>query len=66
MYYDRDNTPRHFNKAYCVIYWHKPSSIQSVSSGWTGPFVATEKVSVVDYRIQMDPTGTSKVVHVDQ
>ncbi len=26
----------------------------------------TDKVSVVDYRIQMNPTGPSKVVHVDQ
>ncbi len=26
----------------------------------------TEKVSVVDYRIQLNPTGPSKVVHVDQ
>ncbi len=40
--------------------------MQTLSSGWTGPFVVTEKVSVVDYRIQMNPTGHSKVVHVDQ
>ncbi len=26
----------------------------------------TEKVSVVDYRIQLNPTGPSKMVHVDQ
>ncbi len=26
----------------------------------------TEKVSVVDYRIQLNPTGPSKVVYVDQ
>ncbi len=37
--------------------------MQTLSSG---PFVVTEKVSVVDYRIQMNPTGRSKVVHVDQ
>ncbi len=30
------------------------------------PFVVTEKVSVVDYRIQLNPTRPSKVVHVDQ
>ncbi len=40
--------------------------MQTLSSGWTGPFVVTEKVSVVDNRIQMNPTGPSKVVHVDQ
>ncbi len=66
MYYDRDTSPRHFKKGDWVIYWHKPTAIQTLSSGWTGPFVVTEKVSVVDYRIQMNPTGPSKVVHVDQ
>ncbi len=40
--------------------------MQTLYSGWTGPFVVTEKVSVVDYRIQMNPTRPSKVVHVDQ
>ncbi len=40
--------------------------MQTLSSGWTGPFVVTEMVSVVDYRIQLNPTGPSKVVHVDQ
>ncbi len=40
--------------------------MQTLSSGWTGPYVVIEKVSVVDYRIQMTPTGPSKVVHVDQ
>ncbi len=58
--------PRHFKKGDCIIYWHKPTAMQTLSSGWTGPFVVTEKVSVVDYRIQMNPTGPSKVVHVYQ
>ncbi len=40
--------------------------MQTLSSGWTGPFVVTEKVSVVDYRIQLRPDGSSKGVHVDQ
>ncbi len=40
--------------------------MQTLSIGWTGPFVVTEKVSVVGYRIQMNQTGPSKVVHVDQ
>ncbi len=51
---------------YLVIYWHKPTAMQTLSSGWTGPFVVTEKVSVVDYRIQMNPTRPSRVVQVDQ
>ncbi len=65
-YYDRDTTPRHFKKGDWVIYWHKPTAMQTLSSGWTGPSLVMEKVSVVDYRIQMNPTGPSKVVHVDQ
>ncbi len=59
MYYDK-------KKEDWVIYWHKPTAMQTLSSGWTGPFVVTEKASVVDYSIQMNPTGPSKVVHVDQ
>ncbi len=66
MYYDRDTAPRHFKKGDWVIYWHKPTAMQTLSSGWTGPFVVTEKVSVVDYRIQLNPEGSSKVVHVNQ
>ncbi len=66
MYYNRDTSPCHFKKGDWVIYWHKPTAMQTLSSGWYGPFVVTEKVSVVDYRIQMNPTGPSKVVHVDQ
>ncbi len=66
MYYERDTAPCHFKKGYWVIYWHKPTAMQTLSSGWTGPFVVIEKVSVVDYRIQLNPTGPSKVVHVDQ
>ncbi len=31
-----------------------------------GPFIVTEKVSVVDYRIQLNLTRPSTVVHVDQ
>ncbi len=66
MYYDTDTTLRHFKKGDWVIYWHKPTAMQTLSSGWTGPFLITEKVSVVDYRIQLNPTKPSKVVHVDQ
>ncbi len=40
--------------------------MQTLSSGWTGPYVVIEKVSVIDYRIKLTTTGPSKVVHVDQ
>ncbi len=61
-----DTSPHHFKKGDRVIYWHKPTAMQTLSSGWSCPFVVTDKVSVVDYRIQMNPTGPSKVEHVDQ
>ncbi len=48
MYYDRDTTPRHFKKGDWVIYWHKPTAMQTLSSGLIGPFIVIEKVSVVD------------------
>ncbi len=48
MYYDRDATPHHFKKGDWVIYSHKPIAMQTLSSGWTGPFVVTEKDSLVD------------------
>ncbi len=40
--------------------------MQTLSSGWNGPFIVTEKVSVVDYRIQLGPERSSKMVHVDE
>ncbi len=40
--------------------------MQTLCSGWTGPFVVTEKISLVDYKIQLNPTGPSKVENVDQ
>ncbi len=66
MYYDRDTATRHFKKGDWIIYWHKPTAVQTLSSGWTGPFVVTEKVSVVDYQIQLSPDESLNMVHVDQ
>ncbi len=40
--------------------------MQTLLSGWTSSIVVTEKVSVVDYAIQLRPEGSSKVIHVDQ
>ncbi len=66
MYYDRDTTPHHFKNRDWLIYWHKPTVMQTSSSDWNGPFIMDEKVSVVDYRIQLHPDGFLKVIHVDQ
>ncbi len=66
MYYDIDTAPCHLKKRDWVIYWHKPTAMLTLSSDWTGPYVVIGKVSVIDYRIQLNPTGPSKVVHFDQ
>ncbi len=58
-YYDRDTTPYHFKKGDWIIYWYKTTAMQTLSSGWTGPFVLTETVSVVVYRIQLKPEESS-------
>ncbi len=45
----RQNTaPRHFKKGDWVIYWDKPTVMQTLRCGWTGPFIVVQKVSVVD------------------
>ncbi len=62
----QDTAPCHFKKGDWVIYWHKPTIMQTLSSWWTGPFIVTENVSVVDYRVKLSPTGPTKVVHMDQ
>ncbi len=64
--YDMDTAPQYFKKGDWVIYWHKPTAMQTLSSSWTGPFGIIEKVSVIDYRIQLNLIGPSKVLHVDQ
>ncbi len=39
IYCERDTTPHHFGKGDWVIYWHKPTSMQTLSSGCRGTFV---------------------------
>ncbi len=41
IYYDRDPSPHDFKKGDWVIYWHKPTAMQTLSSGWIGTFVVT-------------------------
>ncbi len=66
LYYDRDTEPHYFKKGDWVIYWYKPTAMQTLSTGWTGLYVIKENVSVINKRIQLTPTGPSKVVHDDQ
>ncbi len=42
MFYDRDTAPHHFKKEDWVIYWHKLTAKQTLSSGLTSPYVVSE------------------------
>ncbi len=51
VYHDEDRATRFFKPGDWVLYWNKPKSLQTLSCGWTGPFVVVEKVTPVDYTI---------------
>jgi len=55
VYHDEDTAPRFFKVGDWVLYYHKPSSRQTLDSGWRGPYVVVKKLSAVDYLIQKDP-----------
>ncbi len=60
IYHDKDTATRFFKPGDWVLYWNKPKSLQTLSSGWTGPFIMVEKVTPVDYTIQFPPDGKRK------
>ncbi len=62
-YHDKDTATCIFKPGNWVLYWNKPKSLQTLYSGWTGPFVVVEKVPPVDYTIQFAPDAKKKTVH---
>ena len=48
-----------------VWYFYPPKARQKLGQGWTGPFLITEKLSNVLFRIQASEFGPVKVVHTD-
>ncbi len=66
VYHDKDTATRFFKPGDWVLYWNKLKSLQTLSSGWTRPFVVVEKVTPVDYTIQFAPDGQKKTVHCDE
>ncbi len=61
VYHDEDTTTCFFKPGDWVLYWNKPKSLQTLSSGWTEPFIMVEKVSLVDYTIQFAYDGKKKM-----
>ncbi len=51
IYHDKDTATHFFKPGDWVLYWNKTRSQQTLSCGWTGPYVVIEKVSPVDYVI---------------
>ena len=47
------------------MYYHKPTSLMTLSTGWVGPYVVTSKLNAVDYEIRDSPGGKPLHVHVD-
>ncbi len=66
IYHDEETATRFFKPGDCFFYWNKPKSLQTLSSGWTGPFVVVEKVTPIDYTIQFALDGRKNTVHCDE
>ncbi len=66
IYHDEDTATLFLKPGDWVLYWNKPRFQQTLSCGWTGPFIVVEKVSSVDYIIQFSPDGKKRTVHCDE
>ena len=69
QYYDRNANFTEFEVGDCV-WFHNPVRKVGLSlkfqRPWKGPYIITEKLTDVLYRIQENPRGKSKVVHYDR
>ena len=45
--------------------WYPPAAHAKFGSGWTGPYLVTNKLSDLVYQIQASKRSKSKVVHLD-
>jgi len=64
--HDEDTAPRHFKVGDWVLYFHKPSSNQTLNSGWSGPWVVTKKLSPVNYILQKNEADGGRIAHCDE
>ena len=69
QYYDRNANFTEFQVGDCV-WFHNPVRKVGLSlkfqRPWKGPYIITQKLTDVLYRIQENPRGKSKVVHYDR
>ncbi len=67
IFHDKDTATRFFKPVDWVLYWNKPNSLQTLSSGGcTRHFVIEEKVTHVNCTIQFAPDSKKKIVHCDE
>jgi hypothetical protein len=64
-YYDRGLKPREFSSGDWVWRWYPPTANKKLALGWTGPYLVTEKLTYLTYRIQKSKDSNPIVVHID-
>lgn len=65
LLYDRASGSPHFKVGETVWRYIPPKAKQKFGKGWHGPFLVTEQLTDVTYRIQKSRFAKSVVVHVD-
>ena len=63
--YEKGLKPRAFNKGNLVWYWYPPTASIKLGLGWTGPYVALERLTIVTYKIKHTVTEKILELHVD-
>ena len=65
-YYDIKAESRKYKKGDWVWYFYPPIASRKLARGWTGPFMITQVLSDVNYKIQETPSSKPRIVHIDQ
>ncbi len=64
VYHDENTATRFCKPGDWVLYRNKPESLQTLSCGWTGPYVVVVKVSHVHYTIQFVHDGKKRTIAI--
>ena len=65
-YYDIKAESRKYKKGDWVWYFYPPVASRKLARGWTGPFMITQVLSDINYKIQETPSSKPCIVHIDQ
>ena len=63
--YDQRSDIRNHRVGDWVWRWYPPHAKQKLGKGWTGPYLVTQKVSDITYKVQRDKDSSPINVHVD-